>query len=371
MVAAHARFLAFSLREARYDFADIQICCKDGVLHLNRLLVGLIIPCLSSIDDFDCCSVEVAIILPHFSVEQVVAEVDQLLCQVRENEGAAKVKEEPEVDIIVEEEVEKIVEVKDESEFGAGGSSIDASIIDHTHSASVSPSDRRANCKLDQEQAEEQGPHDRIYRRNDSVMVGEGKKDTVCTDAVDPKDYTDHTSLALPHNDQHQPKTAAAHIINSSIHTQQAGQKPHRCEKCGKGFVSKSNMKAHMRLHEGTALRYPCLHCDKKFSHPSEVKQHQVVHTGVRAYCCSRCGNRYSRYPSLWKHQKKCKLLGKADLLLVSPVDGTLLVKRNEAALIGGPVEGSLVVDEVVITEEMKTSNTKLQLHPISVQTSV
>ena len=278
MVAAHARFLAFSLREARYDFADIQICCKDGFLHLNRyevlrrsqnlidsfddrLLVGLIIPCLSSIDDFDCCSVEVlveslsyrrlkalfqvAIILPHSSVEQVVAEVDQLLCQVRENEGAAKVKEEPEVEIIVEEEVREIVEVKDESEFGAGGTSFDASIIDPTHSASVSPSERRANCKLDQEQAEKQGPHDRIYRRNDSLMVGEGKKDTVCTD-----------QSSLPHNAQNQPKTAAAHIINSSIHTQQAGHKPHRCEKCGKGFVSKSNMKAHMRLHEGTALRY-------------------------------------------------------------------------------------------------------------------
>ena len=223
--------------------------------------MGLIIPCLSSIDDFDCCSVEVlveslsyrrlkalfqvAIILPHSSVEQVVAEVDQLLCQVRENEGAAKVKEEPEVEIIVEEEVEKIVEVKDESEFGAGGTSIGAPIIDHTHSASVSPSERRANCKLDQEQAEKQGPHDRIYRRNDSLMVGEGKKDTVCTD-----------QSSLPHNAQNQPKTAAAHIINSSIPTQQAGQKPHRCEKCGKGFVSKSNMKAHMRLHEGTALRY-------------------------------------------------------------------------------------------------------------------
>ena len=229
--------------------------------------MGLIIPCLSSIDDFDCCSVEVlvdslsyrrlkalfqvAIILPHFCVEQVVAEVDQLLCQVRENEGAAKVKEEPEVEIIVEEEVEKIVEVKDESEFGASGTNIDASIIDHTHSASVSPSDKRANCKLEQEQAEKQGPYNRIYRRNDSLMIGEGKKDTVCTDS---DDYTDHTSL--PHNAQNQPKTATAHIINSSTPTQQAGQKPHRCEKCGKGFVSKSNMKAHMRLHEGTALRY-------------------------------------------------------------------------------------------------------------------
>merc|ERR1712013_967943 len=58
---------------------------------------------------------------------------------------------EPEVEIIVEEEVEKIVEVKDESEFGASGTNTNASIIDHTHSASVSPSDKRANCKLAQE----------------------------------------------------------------------------------------------------------------------------------------------------------------------------------------------------------------------------
>ena len=36
MVAAHACFLALSLWEARSDFADVQLNCKDGVLHLNR-----------------------------------------------------------------------------------------------------------------------------------------------------------------------------------------------------------------------------------------------------------------------------------------------------------------------------------------------
>ena len=36
MVAAHVRFLALSLWEARSDFADVQLNCKDGVLHLNR-----------------------------------------------------------------------------------------------------------------------------------------------------------------------------------------------------------------------------------------------------------------------------------------------------------------------------------------------
>ena len=41
MVAAHARFLALSLWEARSDFADVQLNCKDGVLHLNRYRKGL------------------------------------------------------------------------------------------------------------------------------------------------------------------------------------------------------------------------------------------------------------------------------------------------------------------------------------------
>ena len=36
MVAAHARFLALSLWGLRSDFADVELNCKDGVLHLNR-----------------------------------------------------------------------------------------------------------------------------------------------------------------------------------------------------------------------------------------------------------------------------------------------------------------------------------------------
>ena len=129
----------------------------------------------------------------------------------------------------------------------------------------------------------------------DSILMGEVKNEMVknC--------HYQTTGPPIKHvaNQLHQisnmahPPNSTGHVISKM---EQASLKPHRCGSCGKGFVSRSNMRAHMRLHEGTALRYgvlpdkqvyiciysryKCPHCEKKFSHPSEVKQHQVVHTG-------------------------------------------------------------------------------------------
>ena len=68
---------------------------------------------------------------------------------------------------------------------------------------------------------------------------------------------------------KHQASLPPIHLVNNQanlVHApnstgqfearfRQSKQKPHRCTTCGKGFVSRSNMRAHMRLHEGTALR--------------------------------------------------------------------------------------------------------------------
>jgi hypothetical protein len=53
---------------------------------------------------------------------------------------------------------------------------------------------------------------------------------------------------------------------------------------------------------------------------------------GVLAYSCSQCGNRYGRYPSLWKHRRKC---------------------RPEAPQGDVKAEPAAVVDEIVITENI------------------
>ena len=117
-----------------------------------------------------------------------------------------------------------------------------------------------------------------------------------------------------------------------------------------------------MRLHAGTALRYPCPHCAKRFSHPSEVKQHQAVHTGLRLYCCPGCGNRYSRYPSLWKHRRKChSRQAQGELLasvapLLTRVAGQVMLHPNlpaEAVIVDTVTQDAVVVDEVIVTENV------------------
>jgi len=373
MVAAHARFLALSLWEARSDFADVQLNCKDGVLHLNRLLVGLILPCLASLEEFYNCLVEVVIVLPHSCVEEITRAVDELLSGVQECE----------VEILMEGEVEDKGEGKQAEMEGKvrtdqfrihKANELSSEAVVDTEAVKPEFDHRNQVLAIKVEESDNKGGLSDMKPNTCDLSVMRGVKSNISQNSDDPKKQT---SLPSIHPVNRQPnQTSLTYLPNSTgpvqPRLQQAGFKPHRCASCGKGFVSRSNMRAHMRLHEGTALRYQCPHCEKKFSHPSEVKQHQVVHTGIRAYCCSRCGNRYSRYPSLWKHKRKCQLLPKPELLLVRPTSGALLVKKNKTVLVDGAIEGTLVVDEIVITDGIKNANCSptLPVHSFSIQTS-
>ena len=51
-------------------------------------------------------------------------------------------------------------------------------------------------------------------------------------------------------------------------------------------------------------------------------------------------------------------MVSKPELLLVSPENGALLVKQEKAVLVEGALEGTLVVDEIVVgTEGIKNTN--------------
>ena len=66
-------------------------------------------------------------------------------------------------------------------------------------------------------------------------------------------------------------------------------------------------------------------------------------------------------------------MVSKPELLLVSPENGALLVNQEKAVLVEGALEGTLVVDEIVVgTEGIENTNrsSAFPIHSFSIQSS-
>ncbi len=53
-----------------------------------------------------------------------------------------------------------------------------------------------------------------------------------------------------------------------SVHT---GERPHKCPRCAKAFVTKTKLQDHVRRHMGEK-RFACLICNKKYSGPMDLR---------------------------------------------------------------------------------------------------
>ncbi|XP_014398385.1 PREDICTED: zinc finger protein 287 isoform X2 [Myotis brandtii] len=107
-----------------------------------------------------------------------------------------------------------------------------------------------------------------------------------------------------------------SYVKHQSTHTK---EKSYECEECGKEFRHLSSLIAHQRMHTGEKP-YECNECGKAFAHSSTLIQHQTTHTGEKAYICKICGKAFSQSANLTQHHRthtgekpyKCTVCGKA-----------------------------------------------------------
>nr|XP_029531939.1 zinc finger protein 436-like [Oncorhynchus nerka] len=87
---------------------------------------------------------------------------------------------------------------------------------------------------------------------------------------------------------------------HASVHST---EKPFRCLVCQKCFKSKKGFKEHTMMHNSNSDSYACDKCPKTFVKLKYLKNHQLTHSGGGAHRCELCGKGFKTPSQLKQHQ--------------------------------------------------------------------
>ncbi|XP_055848511.1 zinc finger protein ZFP2-like [Episyrphus balteatus] len=91
---------------------------------------------------------------------------------------------------------------------------------------------------------------------------------------------------------------------HQKIHDDPNLNKPVSCEICGKFYINKQTLKAHIRsIHIDIGKKYVCEECGAQFKGISSLKTHKITHTGEFPFECEKCDRRFQSKANLFVHQ--------------------------------------------------------------------
>ena len=80
--------------------------------------------------------------------------------------------------------------------------------------------------------------------------------------------------------------------------------KVHKCMECSKGFVLKTQLQFHIRIHDDN-IKLPCPLCKKKFTQKGHLESHMMSHSGQRPHKCSYCERTFRDKGKMESHRRQ------------------------------------------------------------------
>ncbi|XP_044735145.1 zinc finger protein 501-like [Chrysoperla carnea] len=85
-----------------------------------------------------------------------------------------------------------------------------------------------------------------------------------------------------------------------------SGEKPYECKECGRCFRQSGSLKNHIASQHSPGIEFSeifiCNYCNKSFPVKERLRLHLRIHTGVKPYSCTQCTKTFARSGQLVQH---------------------------------------------------------------------